>query len=298
MKLSQGTDIAKEICKENNPFVTLKKIVYDACDYGEPCSMFADRVPIYFADEDKFAKYFEEQYRLAQEAGIEIGQVHAPSHTYKYNDFSQDEINEGLRRAIIATSVMHSPYLVIHPAQPMEWADDTNPEYTKEVNYGIFSSLIPVAKENGVILALENMPSHTHHIPCSSVEEWRDYVDMMNSDWFAACMDTGHANMARNYTDMPVRYEVDDYIKIMGNRIRCIHVHDNDGHGDDHTIPGTCTTGNMRWKPLLLSLKEIGYKGTFNLESDFSIRLPESIRIEAEQFQHNLVRAMMSEMGV
>ena len=298
MKLSQGTDVAKELDTGENPFLTLKKIGYDACDYGDPCSMFADRDPVYFAGEDKFAKFFEEQYALAREAGIDVGQVHAPSHSFKYRDFTQDEINEGLRRAIIAASVMHAPFVVVHPAQPMDWDDDTDPGYTKEVNYEIFSSLLPTAKECGVIITLENMPSHTKHIPCSSAEEWREYVDMMGSDHFAACMDTGHANMARCYTDMPVRYEADEYIRIMGSRIKCIHVHDNDGHGDDHTILGTCTTGNIRWKPLLSSLREIGYTGNFNLESDFAVRLPASVRLEAEQFQHDLIRAMMNEMGM
>ena len=298
MKLSQGTDVAKELCSGKDPFRTLADIGYEACDYGEPCSMFADRDPVYFSSDDSFIRFFEEQYALAKAANIEVGQVHAPSHTYKYRDFSQDEINEGLRRAIVAASVMHAPYLVLHPAQPLEWADDTDPEYTKEVNYNIFSSLIPTAREYGVTLALENMPAHVKHIPCSTPEEWRDYVDMMNSDCFAACFDSGHANMARNYAEMTHKYETDDYVRILGKRIKCVHIHDNDGNGDDHTILGTCTTGNIRWKPLLSSLKEIGYAGNMNLESDFAVRLPEKVRLKAEQLQHDLIRAMMDDMGL
>lgn len=295
MKISQGTKIAKELGVGLNPFETLRRIGYDACDYGEPDSMFDSHDPVYFANDDTFLRYFEEQYSLAREAGIVVGQVHAPYPTLAHAGYSDEEVLDGIRRAIVVASVMHAPYLVVHPAQPHEWANDDEPEKTKELNYNLFSSLIPTAREYGIILALENMPAHVGHIPCSSPDEWRAYVDMMNSDCFAACFDSGHANMARNYIDSPKKYTIDDYIHTMGNRIRCVHIHDNDGNGDDHTILGTCTTGSIPWKNLISALKNIGYAGTFNLESYYSTRLPVKIRPEAEKFQYDFIRSILEE---
>ncbi|MCQ2432110.1 MAG: sugar phosphate isomerase/epimerase [Clostridia bacterium] len=298
MLLSACTGTAAHICPDKDPFVTLKEIGYDACDFGDPCFLFGVQDPVYLGDEKKFNAYFEEKYKRAQDAGIVVGQVHAPFPTFARIPLTQDQVTDGIRRAVLAAAVMHAPYLVVHPAQPYDWSDDRDPAYTKEVNYKIFSAILPTAVSCGVCLALENMPSHVAHIPSSSPEEWRDYVDMMDSPNFRACLDTGHANMAKYHTLMARRYEAADYVRIMEDRIVCLHVHDNNGMNDQHTAPRVVPEGHVLWDELLEALKETGYKGTFSLESDFALKMPEAVRLHAEQFQHDMVRAMLLEHGL
>lgn len=298
MKLSTGVYLAAAMPGGENPFALLKKIGYEACDDDLPCSMFTKRDSAYWGTEKEFNELFEARYRMAREAGIEIGQVHAPFPTYPFRDFTQEEIIEAIRRALVASAILHSPYLVVHPAQPHEWGDDPDPAFSKELNYKIFSALLPTAKDVGVKLALENMPSGGGHIPASTPEEWKAYVDMMDSEWFVACLDTGHANIAKYHAPMPKQYDAADYARIMGSRIKCLHVHDNDGNMDLHTMPDVLWYQPVQWTSFFQALKEIGYAGTFNMESEFSHRLPESLRFQGEQLQYDLIKVMLAEAGL
>jgi sugar phosphate isomerase/epimerase len=74
-------------------------------------------------------------------------------------------------------------------------------------------------------------------------------------------LDTGHANMCEG---------VPEAFSIMHERIRSLHVHDNDGKSDQHLFPMVAEGGTIDWRktmsllrsrpgqyPLLLELKEV-----------------------------------------
>lgn len=60
-------------------------------------------------------------------------------------------------------------------------------------------------------------------------------------------------------------------IKECGNRLLATHISDNDGSGDQHYIP---FNGNINWKDVISALKDINYKGAFNLEIPGESRIP------------------------
>ena len=50
-----------------------------------------------------------------------------------------------------------------------------------------------------------------------------------------------------------------------------LHVHDNNGHADQHQIPGN---GTIDWESFSKALREVGYKGTLSFETGISRDMP------------------------
>ena len=83
-------------------------------------------------------------------------------------------------------------------------------------------------------------------------EELREIVDRMAC---GACWDVGHANFGKH-----PQYES---MTLLGKRIRVLHLHDNYGTRDDHSMP---YFGTIDWEEIMRALRDIGYEGTFNYE--------------------------------
>ncbi len=68
------------------------------------------------------------------------------------------------------------------------------------------------------------------------------------------CFDSGHYNVYTPQLDLLTMY---------GDRLMALHLHDNDGQADQHTLPGT---GTIAWKSLMEKLDRLGYQGALSLE--------------------------------
>ena len=125
---------------------------------------------------------------------------------------------------------------------------DTSLEEMRRLAVESLEKLIPAAEKLGIIIAIENSfePSNTPVLGC--------------------CFDTGHANiMAKTPGKDPAKYasymnvcwkngvveEADAFGKLAPHIVTC-HLHDNDGYGDAHNLPGT---GTIDWKMLIPALK-------------------------------------------
>lgn len=212
-----------------------------------------------------------ERFRPVKEAsekvGLPIVQAHAPFPLY------HPDVPEQVEYMIMATSkLLHvcryigCPNLVVHPHKEL----DKEKEW--EINEQIYRALMPVAKETGVKICLENLwimqGDHPIGAACSDPFEACFYIDNLNAEAgeevFGFCYDVGHANMTgRNiYHDL----------KVLGNRIACLHIHDNDGQKDRHQVPYTFKTADrsgtmLDWEAFYAGLKEIGYQGDLNFET-------------------------------
>jgi len=67
------------------------------------------------------------------------------------------------------------------------------------------------------------------------------------------------------------------YIRILGKRIRALHIHDNAGFADQHKAP---YTGTFNWKAFCTALREIGYDGDLSFETFNQVRLGEEELVE------------------
>ena len=124
--------------------------------------------------------------------------------------------------------------------------------------------MVPVLKETGVTMCIENLYRGEYGQPkianaCSDAEQLREVVDTLNGTYgshFAVCLDTTHAVVAGQD---PIYM-----LKVLGDRVRTLHIHDTQGVFDDHLLPGR---GIIDWKKFAQTLGEIGYQGTFNFEA-------------------------------
>ena len=263
MLVSTQTDFFARALGDEQALRRIAAAGFDAVDFGMFHYPLKDGSPLFFED-GAFENYFRSLKSVADECGIQIGQVHSPFPSY-LNDADDDTRLEAQRRAIRATALLGCKYMVMHPAIPAYRLYDEGKAECKKLNMERYSALIPDLEKYNVQIAVENMFSYDKTIDrfcptvCSTPEEMADYIDTLNaiSPCFVACLDVGHALITGDTPDRMAR--------VLGERLRVLHVQDNDGIHDQHVIPHL---GKVDWPAFLQALSDIRYPGTFSLEAD------------------------------
>lgn len=266
MKISTSTNPFTVAYGEEEGIRMFAEAGFDGLDFGlfhlsPDCDVFTK------LSDTEFEEYFKRIGAAADANSIEIFQVHAPFPLKAFKPERDPILMECAKKSIYATKYMNSKYVVIHPIIPAGCIYGRNNEYARKVNFEFYGELIPILKETGVKMAVENMfagdPDTRKHCPtvCSSAEEMIDYIDSLNEiageECFVACLDTGHSAISGSGPA--------DMIRKLGSRVKILHVQDNDGLSDSHTAPGL---GKLNWKDIANALEEIGYDGMFNFEAD------------------------------
>ena len=157
----------------------------------------------------------------------------------------------------------------------------------------MYNELLPYAKKANVKIALENMWGRDNRrnikIPnvCSVSEELADYYDSLDPEWFTVCLDIGHIGLVGEYEDA--------FIKTLGgDRLTCLHVHDNDYLNDSHEAPFTM---KLPWNDICKALAEINYKGDLTLEADeFLVPLPDEMFEAGLEFMAACARCLVNKI--
>ncbi len=138
---------------------------------------------------------------------------------------------------------------------------DTTLEEMRRLAVESLEKLIPAAEKLGIIIAIENSFE-----PSNTPDEVLYFLNYFNTPVLGCCFDAGHANlMAKTPGKDPAKYasymnvcwkngvveEADAFGKLAPHIVTC-HLHDNDGYGDAHNLPGT---GTIDWKTLIPALK-------------------------------------------
>ena len=229
------------------------------------------------ADIPSLLAYYRPVKEAAQKHGIFIGQAHAPFPTYVEG---YPEVNEYLLAAVekqcAICQFLGCPALVVHPAVV------TCKEQERELNLQMYRRLMPAAKKYGVKICLENMFTTENGRKvaraCSNMEDACYYIDTLNGEagesLFGFCYDVGHANLTAN--------DILQDIRTLGHRLTLLHIHGNDCVRDLHQIPYLARTSKKSfstdWEAFLQGLREIGYRGTLNMETAGSLALlPEEL---------------------
>ena len=226
---------------------------FDSIDY----SLFGGKRGKMDIESEDFLSNMENLRKIAISYNGEFNQTHAPFASFREGD---DDFNSWVKpliiKAIEATSVLGAKYVVIHP---FAISKDQ-----KQANMDFFSSLIPYAEKHNVMIAVENMFGHdpiqdilTKNV-CSDGAELCDYIDTLNSDNIVACIDIGHCGLVGENAAEMIK-------QVGGDRLRSIHVHDNDHKNDLHTIP---FTQKIDFSAVMQSLKDINYQGELTMEAD------------------------------
>ena len=234
--------------------------------------------------EEEVIAYYSEIRRLADEAGITIGQTHAAFGPVGiYTGELRAEMIKATINAIIATSVLGAPYIVIHPLNIRGRLFDEQLEECRKLNIEFFSELVPYLKKYNVKVGMENMwgmdaQSIIRPCVCSRPEEILEYINMIDPDCFCACPDLGHFVLTGGDTnDTPA-----GAIRKLGSQVKLIHAHEVDGKRDNHSAPYDFDKP-MDWNDIADALGDVNYDGTLNFEIGgyFYNRFPDELVPEA-----------------
>lgn len=247
-------------------FEKIRSFGFRAVDYG----MSDTKGFLYTCTEQERTTFLQKEKTLAETAGIEISQVHGPWR-WPCDDATPEaraERFEKMALSIRMTAALGCKNWVVHPIMPFGTDEAGTPDAPKTwaLNVEFMRKLLPVAEETEVTICLETMPFRQFSI--SRPADILRLVEEIDHPLFQICVDTGHIAMFRDLS-------VADEIRKLGNRIRALHIHDNNGNADQHQLP---YWGIINWAEVGEALKEVGFDGTFSLETAPSSRLPADIR--------------------
>ena len=204
----------------------------------------------------------------AMRAGAVFTQAHA--HVYNFYHFpAGNEHEEQIRRSIVGAGMLGIPWIVLHPSQRPDWEepDSLGKMMADTVEY--FRREAELAAQCGTGLALENAGRPASGL--TTAELLCELIDRVGMPNVGACWDTGHANLMKQ--DQPAS------IRVLGPRLHALHIADNGGEKDDHTMP---FVGQIDWFPITDALRGIRYDGDFTFEAhNFVRRMPESCKADA-----------------
>lgn len=225
-----------------------------------------------------------ELYRPVREAALRHGVAISSGHgLFPMIIDGKDDLNDYIimatEKIIAIMAYIGCHALIVHPACRNDKAHEW------EINMAMYRRLIPAAKQYGVKICLENIPSHNgHHVVmgcCCDVQEACRYIDTLNAeageDVFGFCFDIGHANNTCRILSNDIR--------TLGKRLTTLHIHDNDAASDLHLIPYTQKRGAVDWEDFIAGLRDIGYEGPLNFETFAGVDLmPQEIGEAALRF--------------
>ena len=253
----------------------IKECGFEAVDYSLD-SLFkrtfdAVKLTSFF---DKTIPELEAYYRPLKESakanGIAFDQAHGILVTYYQDDPKKTEYCMKVTEKMFAVcQYLECPAIVMHP-----WIGGSRGTTKEEIaiNMQIYRRLMSAAKKYGVKICLENLwdkiDGEFSEAPCIEPEEACEYIDRLNEEAgmeiFGFCLDVGHVLLYHK--------DIYEFVKIIGKRLKLLHLHENDGKTDSHLIPFTQVNKTgvatcIDWERFLQALHEVNYQGNLSFET-------------------------------
>lgn len=286
MKLSIHTD---RLERRFGAIAAVKMIAeagFEAIDYS-----------MYYSDSAVFGRggriLASELKRVAESLGLVFNQSHAP-----FSDFRYGIENEGHNRTVynsicdsaVIASRLGAKTLVVHPAVI---CPRLSRDARFEMNMELFSRIAAFADNYGVGISIENLYPREREdgeMPlgrvCADTEELIRYADALSDKGVTVCFDAGHAGL--------VGESAAGMVKALGERVKYIHLHDNDFKTDSHTLP---YLANTNYSSLCKALARVGYSGDVTLESDgFISEMPDGLIPSALLFSRSVAAYIRDEI--
>ncbi len=276
-----GVDRGLEICKESG---------FDAVDYNLESYKVGDK--IYGGSDDAFESHFDAIKRKAADLELEISQTHGRCATYMPENEEHNKNTDAVNALDLrATAALGAPSCVIHFINNTRWGKQP-PELMHNLCSQLYDTALPYAEKYKVNIAMETFGAA--RVSGARIRdffadptEFKRQFDRLDTKYKTICVDTGHTHEAESFWVPPP----EEMIRILGKDITILHLHDNNGHWDDHLLPGM---GNINWPAVFDSLDEIGYTGVYNFELKLGFG---SMREEFVRFAGKYLRYFVDNHG-
>ena len=222
---------------------------------------------------NELESYFTPLKTAANVTGITIHQMHMPYPIL--NPKGEQSINEYLANIVAPKSLqlcafLNCKYIVIHGLKLIRYVGSEEAEW--QYTQRFLETLAPQAKELGITMCIENLYTsiggHLIETTCCDARKAAERIDRFNDKFKAEvlgfCFDTGHANI--------IGLDFEKFITTLGNRLKVLHIHDNDGIRDLHQIPFAFSrarenASSTDWEGFIKGLCNIQFKGVLNFET-------------------------------
>ena len=296
MKLATTTcDFAKYTDNQEMAMEYIKQAGFCYVDYS--FDMDADyKNGIYSSD---FDGYIDKIKRKADLLGLTFVQAHSPLGkpiAEGNSAFVEDTI-----KCVRACSKLGIKNLVVHSGYDF----NISKEETFEKNKAFYNKILCEAEKYEINILTENFNKM-----CIENLYWIDnasdllkLIEYVDHPLFHAVWDTGHANMQKTPQD--------ECLRLLGNHVYALHVHDNFGDEDSHMAP---FFGTMNMASLMKGLRDINYNGYFTFEAcnvfaperlrtTFSddtrfMQAPLELKLKAEKLIYETGKLVLGEYGI
>ena len=177
---------------------------------------------------------------------------------------------EGIARSFTCFKELGAESVVVH-------ANSSFTDYTEEnLSANVANSkqsileLTDRAVDEGIKMAVENLPHRGTLRPLHAMEELLELIADMPREYVGLCLDTTHARFAGHDPLQQLNVAVD--------RLFTLHLHDTDGDGDRHWVPGK---GIIDWDGFIGRLTELKFTGSRTIEVSSTPATTESVLKES-----------------
>lgn len=221
---------------------------------------------------DNYEEYVNSLKCLADELGVKYVQAHLPN----CNPLDKEHFEEYCKctiRSIEICGMLGIENAVIHTG----WMDGVTKEEYFEMNFEALKPLFPAMERNNVNVLIENSAKSNmgDKYFFFTGQDMKEFIEYVNHPLLHACWDLGHANIeGHQYED----------IIALGDDLRAIHVHDNNGKGDQHVA---LFRGTLNIDEVIAALIDIDYKGYFTFEADCTVSFGETWMLKRKKFERD-----------
>lgn len=234
-----------------------KKAGFEAMDINFCATIHAGRRHECILDGDDYLENVMAVKRACDEQGLEMTVSHLPFYDYAMEDQERlAQCHEMMVRAIRASAHVGVKYAVVHPHR------NAAKQICIKGTIDLLRPYVEMGREMGLTLCVENMYT-------VSAEATRMIADALDC---GICWDVGHANFGG--------YDQYEGILTCGERLKVLHLHDNNGKADLHIPP---FQGNVNWHEVMRALRDVKFEGELNFEVAVS-SVPDEMREPLYQY--------------
>ncbi len=216
----------------------------------------------------------------ADKIGVKFVQSHSvynPRRSFKAcTEEYRAHLQELLVRCAKISEICGIPNTVIHPLADLDVPMEDMDAHIR-YNYEFYGNFLELCDQGGICACFENLPLGYATFATQLLELVKAGEQSHN---VAACWDFGHGQLIypkRTWSDA----DQTAGIRLLKNRIRAVHVHDNLGKDDNHLLP---FLGIIEWEKVLPALRETGFQGDLVLEIKQNANMPYELMDDSMRF--------------